>query len=141
MAVCKFSDLVFGVFDAKGALYAFKPFKDFSWSASAAYAQHDRPGRYPLLEFAKREPGKISFTAQLYEDLHVSVKENRDRIMRLLRRGEAHFLVIGGHVYGTYKWVLTGAAFGSAIFTPLGDMRGVEVKLSFLEYPERVSEW
>jgi hypothetical protein len=141
MTVCKFGDLLFGVFDAEGAAFALKPFKDFSWSASANWAQHDRPGRTPLLEFAKIEPGKISFTAQLYEDLHVSVAGNRDRILRLLRRGEVNFLVLGGHVYGVYKWALTEAAFGSAIFTPSGDMRGVEAKLSFTEYPERVSEW
>lgn len=128
----EFGNLVFSVSDSK-----IKTFDGLSWKVSAQYATHDRHLQEDILEFLGPEPGTISFPMKFSVFLGVNPLKEIKKLQTMVRTGQAERLIIGGKVYGTYKWVCTDASAELTTFDNRGNCWAATVKTTLKEYPKR----
>ena len=55
----------------------------------------------------------------------------------MIRKGYARRLVIGGKVYGNYKWVMESGSVEMQRFDKKGNLWAAKIKVTLKEYPKR----
>ena len=88
-----------------------KTLKDVKRTTKARYATHDIVGQKSMLEFLGTAPDEITFDMQWNEDLGVDIEEEMGNLLDMQRSGDANYLFLGTHAYGTYKWVIESVTF------------------------------
>lgn len=127
-----FGDLTFKVSDKK-----VRTFDAMSWDFSAKYATHDRHIRADLLEYMGPEIETISFSMVFSVFLGVTPLKQIKKIQKMIRNGYARRLVIGGKVYGSYKWVMEKGTVELQKFDNKGNLWAAKVNVTLKEYPKR----
>lgn len=127
-----FGDLTFKVSDKK-----VRTFDGMSWDFSAKYATHDRHIRADLLEYMGPEIETISFSMVFSVFLGVTPLKQIKKIRKMIRNGYARRLVIGGKVYGSYKWVMEKGTVELQKFDKKGNLWAAKVNVTLKEYPKR----
>jgi hypothetical protein len=127
-----FGDLVFSV-----SSKTIKTFDEMSWKTSANYETHDRHLKADLLEFQGPELDTISFSIAFSVFLGTNPLNEIKKLDKIIRKGIAKRLVIGGKVYGSYKWVILDATKDLERFDNHGNLWAATVKLSIKEYAKR----
>lgn len=127
-----FGDLVFSVSDK-----TVKTFDGMQWKVSAKYATHDRHIKADLLEFLGPEPDDISFSMVFSVFLGVNPYNEIKKLNDMVKKGVTGRLVIGGKVYGSYKWVATDNTNELERYDNKGNLWVAKVKISLKEYPKR----
>lgn len=127
-----FGSLVFSVSEN-----TVKTFDQIAWKNSAKYATHDRHIKADLLEFLGPEPGTISFK-MVFSVAHGNnpLKEVK-KINNMVNKGIVERLVIGGKVYGSYKWVISSTSNTMKRYDNKGNCWAATVDVSMKEYPKR----
>lgn len=127
-----FGDLVFSVSDR-----TVKTFDGMSWDFSADYATHDRHIKADLLEYMGPGIEGISFSMVLSAFLGVNPLKEIKKLREMVKEGHAERLVIGGKVYGSYKWVMQKGTVDFQRFDNTGNLLTAKVKVTLKEYPKR----
>lgn len=112
-------------------------FDDLEWDTSAAYATHDRHLQPDLLEFLGPDPEQITFKMKFSVFLGVNPLKSVNDLRRMVREGTAERLVIGGRVYGDYKWAITKVSSAMKTFDNRGNCWAAEVTVTLKEYGRR----
>ena len=112
-------------------------FDDLKWDTSAAYATHDRHLQPDLLEFLGPDPEQITFKMKFSVFLGVNPLKSVNDLRRMVREGTAERLVIGGRVYGDYKWAITKVSSAMKTFDNRGNCCAAEVTVTLKEYGRR----
>lgn len=112
-------------------------FDDLKWDTSAAYATNDRHLQPDLLEFLGPDPEQITFKMKFSVFLGVNPLKSVNDLRRMVREGTAERLVIGGRVYGDYKWAITKVSSAMKTFDNRGNCWAAEVTVTLKEYGRR----
>lgn len=112
-------------------------FDDLKWDTSAAYATHDRHLQPDLLEFLGPDPEQITLKMKFSVFLGVNPLKSVNDLRRMVREGTAERLVIGGRVYGDYKWAITKVSSAMKTFDNRGNCWAAEVTVTLKEYGRR----
>ena len=127
-----FGDLVFSVSDK-----TVRTFDSMSWDFSADYATHDRHIKADLLEYIGPSIETISFSMVFSVFLGVNPLKEIRRLHNMVQSGYAQRLIIGGNVYGTYKWVMQKGTVDLKRFDRQGELWAATAKVTLKEYPKR----
>ena len=127
-----FGDLVFKVSDK-----TVKTFDEMNWEFSSKYETHDRHIKADLLEFLGPEIETISFSITFSVLLGVNPYKELKKLRKMVRKGNAERLVLGGKVYGEYKWVMQAGSTELSRFDGKGNLWAAKVKVTLKEYPKR----
>lgn len=127
-----FGDLTFKVSDK-----FVRTFDGMSWDFSAKYATHDRHIKADLLEYMGPEIETISFSMVLSVFLGGTPYLQIRKLRKMIRKGYAQRLVIGGKVYGNYKWVMEKGSVELQRFDKKGNLWAAKIKVTLKEYPKR----
>ncbi len=130
--VGSFGDLVFSVSDK-----TVRTFDSMSWEFSADYATHDRHIKADLLEYIGPSIETISFSMVFSVFLGVNPLKEIRRLHNMVQSGYAQRLIIGGNVYGTYKWVMQKGTVDLKRFDRQGELWAATAKVTLKEYPKR----
>lgn len=112
-------------------------FDDMKWDTSAAYATHDRHLQTDLLEFMGPELEQITFKMKFSVFLGVNPIKAVNDLRRMVREGTVERLVIGGRVYGDYKWAIVKLSSAMKTFDNKGNCWAAEVTVTLKEYGRR----
>ncbi len=127
-----FGSLVFSVSDN-----VVRTFDSMSWDFSANYATHDRHIKADLLEYMGPEIETLSFSMVFSVFLGINPLSEVEKLRRMVREGYAERLVIGGSVYGSYKWVMQKGTIDLKRFDNQGKLWAAKAKVTLKEYPKR----
>ncbi len=127
-----FGSLVFSVSDS-----TVRTFDSMNWDFSANYATHDRHIKADLLEYMGPEIETISFSMFFSVFLGVNPLSEVEKLRRMIREGSTERLVIGGSVYGSYKWVMQKGTIDMQRFDRQGNLLAAKAKVTLKEYPKR----
>ena len=127
-----FGDLTFKVSDK-----IVRTFDGMSWDFSAKYATHDRHIKADIIEYMGPEIETISFSMVLSVFLGVTPLKQIKKMRKMIRKGYARRLVIGGKVYGNYKWVMEKGSVELQRFDKKGNLWAAKIKVTLKEYPKR----
>jgi len=127
-----FGELVFSV-----SANTVKTFDGMSWDFSADYATHDRHIKADLLEYMGPGIETISFSMVLSVFLGVNPLKEIKKLRKMVRKGYVGRLVIGGKVYGSYKWVMQKGTVDFQRFDNKGNLLAAKVKVTLKEYPRK----
>ena len=108
-----------------------------SWDFSTDYATHDRHIKADLLEYMGPGLEGISFSMTFSVFLGVNPLKEIKKLREMVRKGYAERLVIGGKVYGSYKWVMQKGTVDFQRFDNKGSLLAAKVKVTLKEYPKR----
>ena len=114
-----------------------KTFDGLKWESSVKYATHDRHLKEPLLEFVGQEVEKMTFTMFFSAFLGVNPIKEIANLLQTMRRGEAHYLIIGPKAYGTNKWVITKLSNSLKRFDRWGNLLVASVNVTMQSYAVR----
>lgn len=114
-----------------------KTFDDLKWDTSAKYATHDRHLKDDLLEFLGPEPEQITFKMKFSVFLGVNPLKAVNDLRDMIRNGTAERLVIGGRVYGEYKWAIIKQSASMRTYDNKGNCWAAEVSVTLKEYGKR----
>lgn len=127
-----FGDLVFSVSEN-----TVKTFDQISWKTSAKYATHDRHIKADVQEFLGPEPGSISFTMAFSVFYGTNPLSEVMKLNEMVKRGIIERLVIGGRVYGSYKWVISEVSAELKRYDNKGHCWAATAQVAMQEYPKR----
>ena len=127
-----FGELVFMV-----SANTVKTFDDMSWDFSAKYTTHDRHIKEDLLEYMGPEIEEISFSMVFSVFFGVDPMAEINKLRGMVKTGRAERLVIGGKVYGSYKWVPQKGSVDLQRFDGKRNLWAAKVKVTLKEYPKR----
>ena len=114
-----------------------RTFDKLSWKVSANYATHDRHIKCDVLEFLGPEPQSIDFTMN-FSVLHGTNPINEIRkLNKMVNNGITARLILGGKVYGSYKWVITSVSNTLEKYDNNGNCWAATAKVTIKEYPKR----
>ncbi len=114
-----------------------KTFDGLKWNTGAKYAEHKRHLKEPLLEFTGIESEKMSFSMLLSTNLGVDPIKEIAKLLKAMRAGEAHRLVIGTKAYGTNKWVITKVNNALNKYDNKGNLLQAKVTVNMTSYSAR----
>lgn len=114
-----------------------KTFNNMKWQVSGKYAEHDRHLKRDLLEFLGPELETISFEMRLSVFLGVTPLTEIIKLRTIIQTGKTDRLVIGGKVYGSYKWAMTEMSVNLERFDNKGNLLVAMVDVTMKEYPKR----
>lgn len=114
-----------------------KTFNNMKWQVSGKYAEHDRHLKRDLLEFLGPELETISFEMRLSIFLGVTPLTEIIKLRSIIQTGKTDRLVIGGKVYGSYKWAMTEMSVNLERFDNKGNLLVAMVDVTMKEYPKR----
>lgn len=114
-----------------------KTFNNMKWQISGKYAEHDRHLKRDLLEFLGPELETISFEMRLSVFLGVTPLTEIIKLRSIVQTGKTNRLVIGGKVYGSYKWAMTEMSVNLERFDNKGNLLVAVVDVTMKEYPKR----
>lgn len=127
-----FGTLVFSVSEK-----TVRTFDEIAWKLSANYATHDRHIKADLLEFLGPEPGTIGFKIAFSVFHGTNPLKEVKKINKMVNEGTTGRLVIGGKVYGSYKWVITSVSHTMQKYDNKGNCWVAVVDVSLKEYAKR----
>lgn len=127
-----FGNLTFSVSDK-----TVRTFESMNWDFSAKYTTHDRHIQPDLLEYMGPEIESISFSAVFSIFLGTNPYKEIKKLRQMVRDGRAERLVLGGKVYGSYKWVMQKGTAELKRFDGKGNLWAAKVKITLKEYPKR----
>ena len=127
-----FGNLVFSVSEN-----TVKTFDKISWNTSAKYTTHDRHIKADVQEFLGPEPGSISFTMAFSVFHGKTPLSEVMKLNKMVNQGIAERLVIGGRVYGSYKWVISAVSSEMKRYDNKGGCWAATAKVTMKEYPKR----
>lgn len=112
-----------------------KTFQQLKWDIGAQYSTHTRHLKAPLLEFTGMDVESISFSMFYSIDLGVNPKPQIDKLIRIVKAGEAHRLVIGTDNYG--KWVIEKLSLSMERYDNRGNLMSAQIAVTMKSYTER----
>lgn len=112
----------------------FRTPKNLNWNGSVRYATHERHATHALTEFTGLDPDNFSLDILLTAELGVNPLEEVVKIWNYERDGEALGLVIGGKIYGKYRWNIKSHKTKIEYTDVAGNMYAAVVSLELLEY-------
>lgn len=127
-----FGSLVFSVSEK-----TVKTFDKISWKTSAKYATHDRHIKADVQEFLGPEPGSISFTMAFSVFHGTNPLSEILKLNKMVKKGITERLVIGGRVYGSYKWVISAVSSEMKRYDNKGGCWAATAQVTMKEYPKR----
>ena len=127
-----FENLVFSVSEN-----TVRTFDRIAWNTSAKYATHDRHIKRDVQEFLGPEPGNISFTMAFSVFHGTNPLAEVMRLNEMVENGITGRLVLGGRVYGEYKWVIASVSSELKRYDSHGNCWAATAKVSMKEYPKR----
>ena len=114
-----------------------KTFDGLKWESAAKYSTHDRHLKEPLLEFTGTEVESMSFTMFFSSYLGVNPIQEISKLLKAMRRGEVHRLIIGPKAYGTGKWVITKLSNSLERTDRSGNIVAAKVSVTMKSYSGR----
>lgn len=107
---------------------------NFQWSGSASYAAHKRHRGVALLEFTGQDADQISFDIHLSRALGIIPMNEIRKLLDYKRNGTPVSFVLGEHIYGRYRWVITDHQVQAESFDGRGNILSCRISLSLQEY-------
>lgn len=114
-----------------------KTFDGLKWDSGAKYSTHDRHLKEPLLEFTGTEVESMTFSMFFSAFLGVNPIAEVSKLLKAMRRGEVHRLVIGQKAYGTNKWVITKVSNSLERYDNRGNLLVAKVNVTMKSYSAR----
>lgn len=114
-----------------------KTFDGLNWDSGAKYSTHDRHLKEPLLEFTGTDVESMTFTMFFSAFLGVNPIAEVSKLLKAMRRGEVHRLVIGPKAYGTNKWVITKLSNSLNRYDNRGNLLVAKVSVTMKSYSSR----
>lgn len=114
-----------------------KTFTGLKWDSGAKYSTHDRHLKEPLLEFTGTDVESMTFTMFFSAFLGVNPIAEVSKMLKAMRRGEVHRLVIGPKAYGTNKWVITKLSNSLNRYDNRGNLLVAKVSVTMKSYSGR----
>lgn len=114
-----------------------KTFDGLKWDNGAKYSTHDRHLKEPLLEFTGTDVESMTFTMFFSAFLGVNPIAEVSKMLKAMRRGEVHRLVIGPKAYGTNKWVITKLSNSLNRYDNRGNLLVAKVSVTMKSYSGR----
>ena len=114
-----------------------KTFDCLKWDSGAKYSTHDRHLKEPLLEFTGTDVESMTFTMFFSAFLGVNPIAEVSKMLKAMRRGEVHRLVIGPKAYGTNKWVITKLSNSLNRYDNRGNLLVAKVSVTMKSYSGR----
>ena len=114
-----------------------KTFDGLKWESGVKYSAHDRHLKEPLLEFAGPDTESMSFSMFFSVFLGVNPIAEVSKLLKAMRRGEVHRLVIGPKAYGTSKWVITKVSSSLDKYDSKGNLLSSKVSVTMKSYSSR----
>ena len=114
-----------------------KTFDGLKWDSGAKYSTHDRHLKEPLLEFTGTDVESMTFTLFFSAFLGVNPIAEVSKMLKAMRRGEVHRLVIGPKAYGTNKWVITKLSNSLNRYDNRGNLLVAKVSVTMKSYSGR----
>lgn len=132
MTVGCFGDVLFSVSED-----VVKTISNFEWQVKAKYGVHDIHLGESLVEFTGVDAAPLKFTITLSEDLGVDPMTEIGALLKYVRNGRQAGLVLGGHAYGTGKWIMTEVVVKGTHGGGAGKLRTATVSVSMLPVGRR----
>ena len=114
-----------------------KTFDGLKWESGVKYSTHDRHLKEPLLEFTGTDVESMSFSMFFSAFLGVNPIAEVSKMLKAMRRGEVHRLVIGPKAYGTNKWVITKLSNSLNRYDNRGNLLVAKVSVTMKSYSGR----
>ena len=114
-----------------------KTLDGLKWDSGAKYSTHDRHLKEPLLEFTGTDVESMTFTMFFSAFLGVNPIAEVSKLLKAMRRGEVHRLVIGPKAYGTNKWVITKLSNSLPRYDNRGNLLVAKVSVTMKSYSGR----
>lgn len=114
-----------------------KTFDGLKWDSGAKYSTHDRHLKEPLLEFTGTDVESMTFTMFFSAFLGVNPIAEVSKLLKAMRRGEVHRLVIEPKAYGTNKWVITKLSNSLPRYDNRGNLLVAKVSVTMKSYSGR----
>lgn len=114
-----------------------KTFDGLKWDSGVKYSTHDRHLKEPLLEFTGTDVESMTFTMFFSAFLGVNPIAEVSKMLKAMRRGEVHRLVIGPKAYGTNKWVITKLSNSLNRYDNRGNLLVAKVSVTMKSYSGR----
>ena len=114
-----------------------KTFDGLKCDSGAKYSTHDRHLKEPLLEFTGTDVESMTFTMFFSAFLGVNPIAEVSKLLKAMRRGEVHRLVIGPKAYGTNKWVITKLSNSLPRYDNRGNLLVAKVSVTMKSYSGR----
>ena len=114
-----------------------KTFDGLKWESGVKYSAHDRHLKEPLLEFTGPDTESMSFSMFFSVFLGVNPIAEVSKLLKAMRRGEVHWLVIGPKAYGTNKWVITKLSNALERYDNRGNLLVASVNVTMNSYAAR----
>lgn len=114
-----------------------KTFDKISWKTSAKYATHDRHIKRDVQEFLGPEPGNISFTMAFSVFHGTNPLTEITKLNEMVNSGITGRLVLGGRVYGSYRWVISAVSAEMKRYDNHGNCWAATAQVTMKEYPKR----
>ena len=114
-----------------------KTFDGLKWDSGAKYSTHDRHLKEPLLEFTGMDVESMTFTMLFSAFLGVNPISEVSKMLKAMRHGEVHRLVIGPKAYGTNKWVITSLSNSLNRYDNRGNLLVSTVSVTMKSYSSR----
>lgn len=107
---------------------------NFTESASATYATHQRHLDNAITEFIGNNPDTITFDMEISAWLGVDPQGEINKLWDYIRNAKPISLVVGNIVYGKYRWVVKSFKTKTKHTSKDGTWMAVTVSVSLLEY-------
>ncbi len=114
-----------------------RTFDKISWKTSAKYATHDRHIKRDVQEFLGPEPGSVSFTMAFSVFHGINPLKEVKKLNKMVEKGITGRLVLGGKVYGSYKWVISEVSSEMERYDNKGNCWAATAQVTMKEYPKR----
>ena len=114
-----------------------KTFDGLIWESGVKYSTHDRHLKEPLLEFTGTDVESMSFSMFFSAFLGVNPIAEVSKLLKAMRRGEVHRLVIGPKAYGTGRWVITKVSNSLERYDNRGNLLVAKVNVTMNSYSAR----
>lgn len=110
--------------------------KNWKRTQNGRWATHDILGKTPRSEFLGPDRTETTMTVTLSAEHGVSPRSMISKIEKMIRNGDAEYLVLGGKIYGWggHKWVITGASEAWDRIYNKGELAKATLDLTFEEY-------
>ena len=128
-AIGMFGDVVFSVSPLK-----IFTFDDFERDTKGRWATHNVIGKTPISEFLGQDVESITLKIQLHVSFGVDPLIEYVKLLDMCRTGEVHFLIVGTHAHGRYKWYIENVKMAAKHFDGNGNILYCECNLTFKEY-------
>lgn len=125
------SDLIFTVSPKK-----ILPAKDWKRTQNGRWATHNIIGKAPRSEFQGPDRTETTLTVTFSAEYGVKPRHMISKVEKLIRKGTAEYLVLGGKIYGHqgHKHVITGASEAWETIFNKGELVKATMDLTFEEY-------